>query len=312
MKRLLLAAAVGSAALLTAPAALAQRTDSTAVKPQLNTAPPGPVLPRTRTTTPTPAPTAPSPAPTRPTTPAPTQPTTPTQPSTTIDDDGREAKPLPSTAPAPRTAPPATTPRNGTIDDDGRPAKALPSTGTVPGATLDETPEKSKYFIYGNFSLGLNGNRVGGTSYNVGASPALGYRITERIAVGPGIVYSHSGYSIPASNSNTGVRQRISGNNYGLKAFAQVIVFKQFFVHAEYEVTRAQIIYEVLTSPTTLMIERQEATVRTPLLGVGYRQSLGDRAAADIAVLYNFNNGLQANIYGQPVIRFSFLFDIGK
>ncbi|KAA9339783.1 hypothetical protein F0P96_03975 [Hymenobacter busanensis] len=307
MKRFLLAALLGSTALLSAPVALAQRTDSTTVKPQLNTAPPGPVLPRPRTT---PAPATPTnPAPATAPTQAPIQPTTPPKPSTTLDDDGRSAQPLPgSAAPQAQPARPRTTP---TIDDDGRPAERIPSTGQIPGSQAVDRP-KSKYFVYGNFSLGLNGNNAGGTSYNVGASPALGYRITDRIAAGPGIVYSHSGYSIPAANSGTGIRQSISGNNYGLKAFAQVMVIKNFFVHAEYEVTRAQIIYEVLTSPTTLAVRRDEATVRTPLLGIGYRQELGDRAAADIAVLYNFNDGLQANIYGQPVIRFSFLFDIGK
>ncbi|WP_400190994.1 hypothetical protein [Hymenobacter sp. B81] len=299
MKRFLLAALAGPALLLAVPAALAQRTDSTYVKPQLNTAPPGPPARP-------PQPTRPAPT-TAPVTPAPTTPAAP--PSGGIDDDGRPAQALPGQPSRPAT-PPA--PRTGTgIDDDGRPAERLPSTGQVPGAQSAERPP-SKYFIYGNLSLGLSSNSVGGVQYNLGGAPALGYRLNKRVAVGPGLVYSYTGYTVPASNSGTGARQNISANNIGLKVFGQVIVIDQFFLHAEYEVTRAQIIREVLTGPNTIAVLRSNATVRTPLLGAGYRQSLGDRAAADIALLYNFNDGLEANIYGQPVIRFSFLFDIGK
>lgn len=304
MKRLLLAAALGVAGLLAGTTdALAQRTDSTYVKPQLPTGPP--MVP------PTPAPTQPTrPVQTQPQ--QPVQPTQPVRPSGGIDDDGRSAQPLPGNRP---TQPAPATPQRpgGGIDDDGRPAQTLPADGPVPGATLQQERKPSKYFIYSNFSLGLSSNSIGGVYYNLGASPALGYRLNSRVAVGPGIVYSFSRYTIPSSNRGAGTPSGFSANNLGLKVFGQVMVIKQFFIHAEYEVTRAEILSEVFTGPNTLVVEKQKATVRTPLLGVGYRQSLSDRVAADIAVLYNFNNGLTSpSIYSQPVIRFSFLFDIGK
>ncbi|UYZ60304.1 hypothetical protein [Hymenobacter latericus] len=324
MKRFLLAAALGAAGLL-APRteALAQRTDSTYVKPQLPTGPPmAPPRPQqpARTTQPAPMPQQPQQPATpakrsntidddnRPAQPLPGSPAQPTNPrSGTVDDDGRPAQPLPGT-PAPQPAP--VSPRVG-IDDDGRPAQTLPTDGVAPGATLEQKREPSKYFLYTNFSLGLNSNSLGGTVFNIGASPAIGYRITPRIAIGPGIVYSFNNYSIPRQFATPGSPRNISGHNIGGKIFGQIIVYKQFFVHAEYEVTRAELIGDYVVG-NTVYVDKVETTVKTPLAGVGYRQQFGDRAAGDIAVLYNFNDGLNANIYGQPVIRFSFLFDLGK
>ncbi|KUG07727.1 hypothetical protein [Solirubrum puertoriconensis] len=316
MKRFLLAAALGAAGLLAPrPDAHAQRTDSTYVKPQLPTGPPmAPPRPQQPTRTTQPAPVLQQPQQQQPAQQAP--PATPANPRGGIDDDGRPAQPLPGT-PAPTQQPvqqaPTTAPASprGGIDDDGRPAQTLPSSGAVPGATLEQKREPSKYFLYTNFSLGLNSNALGGTVFNVGASPAIGYRITPRIAIGPGVVYSFNNYSIPKRVASPGDPRNVSGHNIGGKIFGQVIVFKQFFVHAEYEVTRAELIGDYVVG-NTVYVNKVETTVKTPLAGIGYRQQFGDRAAGDIAVLYNFNDGLEANIYGQPVIRFSFLFDLGK
>ncbi|AYA36427.1 hypothetical protein D3Y59_04765 [Hymenobacter oligotrophus] len=320
MKRFLLAAALGAAGLL-APghAAFAQRTDSTYVKPQLPTGPPmAPPRPQQPVRPAQPAPAAPAKRAgtldddNRPAQPLPggsAQPAPATPRSGGVDDDGRPAQPLPGT-PAQQPVPAQAPPRPG-IDDDGRPAQALPADGVAPGATLEQKREPSKYFLYTNFSLGLNSNALGGTVFNVGASPAIGYRLTPRIAIGPGLVYSFNNYSIPRQFATPGDPRNISGHNIGAKLFGQVIVYKQFFVHAEYEVTRAELIGDYVVG-NTVYVNKVQTTVRTPLAGIGYRQQFGDRVAGDIAVLYNFNDGMNANIYGQPVIRFSFLFDLGK
>ncbi|OON69983.1 hypothetical protein [Hymenobacter sp. CRA2] len=305
MKRFLLVAALSTAALFASHTdAQAQRTDSTYVKPQLPTGPPA--LPPTAPPTRPPQTTQPQ----QPVQQVPTQPQQPTRPPGGIDDDGRSAQPLPGSRPQQPAAAPTQRPGGG-IDDDGRPAQTLPQNGTVPGATVQQEYQPSKYFIYGNLSLGLTSNYVGGVFYNVGASPALGYRLNSRVAVGPGLVYSHSAYTIPSRSRAPGTPKNITGNNLGLKVFGQVIVYKQFFIHAEYEVTKAEIISEAVAG-NQVFVGKTKATVRTPLLGAGYRQQLGDKFATDIAILYNFNDGLDNNIYGQPVIRFSLLYDLGK
>ncbi len=104
---------------------------------------------------------------------------------------------------------------------------------------------------------------------------------------------------------------KIQYNNIGIKAFAQFIVYKQFFLHGEYEVTQ-------LNAKATFAagdVLKNKRIANTLLAGAGYRTNFSDRAAADIVVLYNFNDGInnqgyRNSPYGQPEFRFSFLFDL--
>ena len=86
------------------------------------------------------------------------------------------------------------------------------------------------------------------------------------------------------------------------------MVIDNFFVHAEFESTRAQF---VLVDQFNLPVGTTTRTVQTPLLGVGYRSQISNRAAADIVLLYNFQDNYNS-IYPNPVIRFNFLFNIGR
>jgi hypothetical protein len=45
---------------------------------------------------------------------------------------------------------------------------------------------------------------------------------------------------------------------------------------------------------------------------VGYRSSLGEKAAVDIVGLYNFGNALFSLYPGRFIMRFSLLYNIGK
>ncbi|RYE90074.1 MAG: hypothetical protein EOO37_03770 [Cytophagaceae bacterium] len=140
-------------------------------------------------------------------------------------------------------------------------------------------------------------------------SPALGYRINDRIAVGPGISYAYTNQSFGKGNPS------LSLNNIGVKVFAQVRVIDQFFVHGEYEVTKAQLPL-VDANNNYVIINNQFATgsrtIESPLAGVGYRSQISNRAAADIVILYNFNDSFNNSIYRNPVIRFNFLLNIGR
>ncbi|MCB2376913.1 hypothetical protein LGH70_04930 [Hymenobacter sp. BT635] len=221
------------------------------------------------------------------TTPRPTQ----TQPAE------RPAVPVPAPPPVNAPLPP------------GQPSTNSPSGLEFPaGSRASEQPKPlRKFFLYSNFGLGYNSN--GDVSqFNLSLAPAIGYRVTERFAIGPGISYSYTNYGFSQFLQQNGYPKNISSNNLGGKLFAQYIVLQDIgiFLHAEYEVTRAE--YPDVDASGTQLITRS-TVVQTPLAGAGYRQRLGDRAAADISLLYNFNDGIN-DIYGQPVIRFSFLFDL--
>lgn len=255
--------------LLVGVACLPARQAQAQDKPVLNSAPPGPPPAAPRPAEPTPAPTQPL--------------------------------PVPASEPQPETRPTPDAPSG--LDFPNRQA-------TKAGGA--ESRPATKKFIYTNFGLGFASNG-GLNQFNVSAAPALGYRVTDKFAIGPGISYAYSSFSLSNSLSSAGYTlnaqgdKSISSSSIGFKAFAQYIVYKEFFVHAEYEVTNAQLIdYD-----QTIGYFKYKRTVTTPLAGIGYRSYLGEHAAADIVALYNFDSSI-FSLYPGFVLRFSFLFDIGK
>lgn len=154
-----------------------------------------------------------------------------------------------------------------------------------------------KLFLYSGFGLGYSSNQYY-SQFNASISPALGYRVTDKFAIGPGISYTYNNYGFDGIGL-----PNISTSSIGVKAFAQYIIYQEFLAHAEYEVTRAELLNN------DLAITR--ITASTPLLGVGYRSQLGERAAADILLLYNFNSGYNS-LYSNPVVRFNFLFNLSR
>ncbi len=181
---------------------------------------------------------------------------------------------------------------------------------TKAGGAEDKPPTKK--FLYTNFGLGFSSNR-GLNQFNVSAAPAIGFRITDKFAIGPGISYAYSSYSLTDEFKRAGFvlnsqnDTSIKLSSVGVKAFAQYIVYREFFVHAEYEVTNAELIGQDANNN----FFKYKRTVTTPLAGIGYRSSLGQNSAVDIVGLYNFDNSF-GSLYPGLVLRFSFLFNFGK
>ncbi|TGE14404.1 hypothetical protein [Hymenobacter elongatus] len=190
-----------------------------------------------------------------------------------------------------------------------QPGSNSPSGLELPAGTSSAEQPKPVYklFLYGNVGLGYSSyNGIGQFSASIG--PSIGYRVTEKFAIGPGVSYSYNNYSFQGAGN-------LKLNSVGLKVFAQYIVYQQFFAHAEYEATRSESFDLVPVSATQAAIVPVTRNYRTPLAGIGYRTPIGDRFAADIVVLYNFNDGYTADgsplsPYGQPVIRFNFLYNL--
>lgn len=229
--------------------------------------------------------TAPPPPPPAPARPAPVEP---------------QAQPQPS-APQPQPQPTPDSPSGLNFPNRG---------GGQNGGAADQPPAAKK-FLYTNFGLGY-ASSGGLNRFNVSAAPAVGFRLTNKFAVGPGISYAYSSFSLSGNNNSNAALNRkgdksINSSSLGLKAFAQYIVYKEFFVHAEYEVTNAELIdYDQNNG-----YFKYRRTVSTPLAGIGYRSYLGQHAAADIVALYNFDNTVYS-LYPGLVVRFSFLFDLGR
>ncbi|GAB3866041.1 hypothetical protein GCM10028824_05990 [Hymenobacter segetis] len=249
-------------------------------KPVLNTAPPAPQPAPPRPVEPTPVPATPAPEPTpEPTYNAPVQ-STPDAPSG-LDFPNRK--------------------------------------NTKAGGAEDKPPTRK--FLYTN--LGLGYSSVDGISnFNASLAPAIGFRITDKFAIGPGISYAYNNYSLspdnfyrtygftyptPNGSLTAAGANSLSSSSLGFKVFAQYIVYKEFFIHGEYEVTNAQLAgYD-----GNGYLAKINRTVSSPLAGIGYRSYLGENAAVDVLGLYNFGNSV-FSLYPGFNLRFSLLFNIGK
>lgn len=250
-------------------------------KPVLNTAPPGPPVVTPRPTAPVPTPVTPEPSP--------------------------MPEPV-NNAPAPQPSP------------DAPSGLDFPNRKTTKAGGAEDKPLTRK-FLYTNLGLGFT-SVSGISNFNVSLAPALGFRLTDKLAVGPGISYSYNNYSLspegfyntygylyptPTGNLTANGSNSLSSSSLGFKAFAQYIVYKEFFIHAEYEVTNAQLAgYD-----QNNYLVKLNKTVTSPLAGIGYRSYLGDRAAVDIVGLYNFGNSV-FSLYPGLNLRFSLLFNIGQ
>jgi long-subunit fatty acid transport protein len=176
-------------------------------------------------------------------------------------------------------------------------------------ALQQHAEQYSKLFIYSGFGFNYGSNYYSdGGALNISVSPALGYRINDRISIGPGISYTYT-------NQTFGKGQpTLNLNSLGFKVFAQVRVIDQFFIHGEYETTNVEyptVVNNRYTVNSNNKIETAKRQIESPLLGVGYRSQISNRVAADIVLLYNFNDNYES-IYQNPVLRFNFLFNIGR
>ncbi|QKG56045.1 hypothetical protein GKZ68_04965 [Hymenobacter sp. BRD128] len=266
MKRLLLPFLLGAAAWLAPSRSFAQE------KPVLNTAPPGA-----------------APAPVRPA-PRPAVDTTNVAPTIPVYTPGQ------TPAPAPAGALPAPSP-------DSPSGLELPGREQERKAAQQHAEQYTKLFIYSGIGLGYS-SYYGLSNFNFSVSPAIGYRVNDRFAIGPGISYAYNYYG---QNNGNGTSSSVSTSSFGAKVFAQLRVIDQFFIHAEYESTKAQFLALDQYNHYVGIVTRQ---VQTPLAGVGYRSQISNRVAADIVLLYNFQDNYNS-IYPNPVIRFNFLFNIG-
>jgi hypothetical protein len=152
--------------------------------------------------------------------------------------------------------------------------------------------------VTGNPDLGFS-SRDGYSFFNVGLTALFGYRVTDRLAIGPGMTYQYS--SIDGKGYS----------NLGGRIFAQGIITESIFLHAEHEALRAEvpvIVFDPVTRQNVLSTFR--TNVQSTFAGPGYRQRMGSRAAFDIVLLYNFNRAENFFLYNQPEFRFNLLFDL--
>jgi hypothetical protein len=152
----------------------------------------------------------------------------------------------------------------------------------------DETTEpktEEKYSLADHLVYGGNIGLSFGNVTNVGISPLVGYKVTERFVPGIGASYNYikiryNGY--PTQSTNI----------YGGSVFANYFVLENVFAHAEYEVLNGE--WEPYYKPG------ERFNLSSFLIGGGYRESLGG-IASYVLVLYNVTQSYDSP-YSSPLI----------
>jgi hypothetical protein len=160
-------------------------------------------------------------------------------------------------------------------EDNSRPS-ATKATNKNKGFQLD------KVVVGGNF-----GAQFGDLTL-IEISPTAGYKLTKNLLAGVGARYI---YVKPRFSTST--------NILGGAAFAQYLLFEQFVAHAELE-------YLSFENPN---IRDERIDFFSPLIGAGYRASIGRRSFANFLILFNLNDDINSP-YTNPIIRVNFGFGL--
>ncbi len=148
------------------------------------------------------------------------------------------------------------------------------------------TEWRKKFFFGGMVMPGFFNN----TFYATG-NPHLGYRVTDKLAVGFGGNFTYISQRIGSSV----YRQSI----YGPFSFARYMFGQSFFLQAQGELLNQQNIF----SSTNI---NERTWVPYLMGGGGYMQRFGDNFGSSVTILYNFIPN-QLSIYRNPIIQVGFM-----
>jgi outer membrane protein assembly factor BamA len=133
----------------------------------------------------------------------------------------------------------------------------------------------------------------------IGASPLVGYRITDKWSAGLGVTYLY--YSI-----DYGIFGQYNTSIYGGNVFTRVLITEQLFLQTEFHVINTD---AAQYNPVTDAVETIRRNVPMWYVGGGYRVALGGNAYAALSVLYDVIDDPYSP-YSNPNIRAGFVFGL--
>lgn len=154
-------------------------------------------------------------------------------------------------------------------------AHAAPPAGTATGTV-------NRWFVGGTVGLGF------GDVDWVELSPFVGYRASELVSVGTGLIWRY--------RKDNRYQDSLSTNDYGFNVFSRFDVARPFFLHLEYE----YLSYEFYRAD----LSKDRTNYSSVLGGGGVAYPLGRNASFYAALLYNFSydSSERYNPYGDPWI----------
>lgn len=127
-------------------------------------------------------------------------------------------------------------------------------------------------YFGGNFSFQFGDLTV------INVSPLMGYMVTPKLSVGPGITYQY--LKGDAYDYYTGLRYSYDSNIFGWRAFARYNITPMFFAHTEYESLKVE--YPNEFGPGLV-----KDWVPGFFVGGGVFQPVGRRAGIGLTLLFN-------------------------
>jgi hypothetical protein len=168
-------------------------------------------------------------------------------------------------------------------------AASLSAQNTVDLNPKTKPPFKDRLFYGG--SLGLQfGNLT-----LIDVSPMIGYKITPKVGVGVSPTYKYYGYKY----NYGGYSINEKANIFGGSIFGRVIIYQNFFAHAEYEYLTYKMKDEQYSADAV------KKDFQSLLVGAGYREPIADNAFMYLLVLWNLNETIDSP-YTNPVLRAGF------
>jgi hypothetical protein len=157
-------------------------------------------------------------------------------------------------------------------------------------AQFDETPVKELTFRERLFWGGNLGMNFGNITF-IDISPLLGYRLTDRLVIGPGITYMYYRENFPPWPI-------FETSIYGGRIFGRYFFTSSLFSHGEYEVLNIGVVNRITNMP-------ERSNITNLIAGGGFRRPMGGRGFFNVMVLFNLSNN---NFYQNPIIRGGFGF----
>lgn len=151
-------------------------------------------------------------------------------------------------------------------------------------SNADEYFDESGGFVHrlwygGGFTLGFSGGTYS-SLFQIGVSPMVGYKITDKFSIGPRVSFLYSNYRVRTYTNTVAKANLVS---YAAGAFARYKVFNPIFVHTEYEIENEGYA-EINVNGDLLKYREQQNNI---YVGAGYNGAAGGLLGYEILVLYN-------------------------
>lgn len=159
--------------------------------------------------------------------------------------------------------------------------------------------DPTRVIFGGGFVLG-----VGGGITDIGISPVIGYRITDKFSAGIGLGYQYykDKFATQYIDKSTGAIHDYAFKTsiYTASIWARYLIWNNIFVHLEPEMNS----FEQWRQPDNFTINKERIYVPSLLVGAGLRQPVSDRLSLVGTILYDVLQEEDSPYKGRLDIRF--------